>query len=277
MFKCPYMQPVYFHGKLIFYNIGRRKALEQKHQPKPTVITTGEDTNAECKMPCWIEAQQQVIALKVSPAHKHNTSSSEALIPNSHFTAGPDASRTRPSVDIILPLSSDHLITLLQYNVLRATIANHELLADLLGSRSNSGCSSEELHVLPTPKCLQVVPPSLYPTLLQQTLPHEEWVDAIPHPVWRDNILRAIGTFDEDEVWSDTIGGLFEGFPHSEVEHRGIIAWWPPWHVSGWELSEGFYRKWGWLLRGCDDILEATNQWRRSRGEEPLVIDAEKE
>lgn len=150
-------------------------------------------------------------------------------------------------------------------------MANHQLLSDLLGP--SSGCSPEELHVLPTPTGLQAIPPSLYPTLLQQTLPHEDWVDAIPHPVWRDNILKAIGTFDEDELWSDTIGGLFEGFPRSEIEYRGVIAWWPPWHVSGLEVSEGFYRKWGWSLRGCDEVLEVTNQWRRSRGEEPLLID----
>ena len=85
--------------------------------------------------------------------------------------------------------------------------------------------------------------------------------------------MMAIGTFDEDELWSDTIGGLFEGFPQSESEQRGVIVWSPPWHVSGWELSEGFLRKWGWSFKGFEDMLEATNKWRAMRGEDPLVIE----
>lgn len=86
-------------------------------------------------------------------------------------------------------------------------------------------------------------------------------------------MIRASGKFDEDELWSDMIGGLFEGFSGSEVERRGVILWSPPWHVSGWEISEGFSRKWGWCLKGCGEVLEATNRWRRERGEEPLVLE----
>jgi hypothetical protein len=73
-------------------------------------------------------------------------------------------------------------------------------------------------------------------------------------------------------LWTDTIGGLFEGFPASECEQRGV-AWSPPWHISGWEVSEGFWRKWGWSFKGCQEALEATNRWRREREEEPLVFD----
>jgi len=91
--------------------------------------------------------------------------------------------------------------------------------------------------------------------------------------VWRDNFILAAGSYDEDELWSDTVGGLFEGFPDSECAKRGVIAWSPPWDVSGWEISEGFWRKWGWLMRGCGDVLEATNKWRELRGEEPLVVE----
>lgn len=172
---------------------------------------------------------------------------------------------------IIFPLSSDHLIILQQYNVLRASLTNRYLISGLKANPVDE-CSSVALHVLPYLTCPQDIPPALHPTVLQQTIPHEGWVDIIPHPVWRDNVLRAIGTFDEDDLWSDTVGGLFEGFPDSEVEKRGVIAWSPPWHISGWEVSEGFWKKWGWSFTGCDEILEATNRWRKQRGEKPLVF-----
>jgi hypothetical protein len=173
-----------------------------------------------------------------------------------------------PAKKIILPLSPDHLIPLLQYNVLRAFITNRQLLIGFLGTEGE--CASAALHILPEPSGTPELPSTLFPTLLQQTIPHEDWIDIIPHATWRDNVIRAIGTFDEDELWSDTIGGLFEGFPHSEVEQRGVIAWSPSWHVSGWELSEGFWQKWSWSFQGCEDILEATNHWRNLRGEAPL-------
>lgn len=45
----------------------------------------------------------------------------------------------------------------------------------------------------------------------------------IPDPTWRDNLLMNLGQFDEDQMWSDTIGGLFEGYPYSEIE---------PWNIE---------------------------------------------
>ena len=61
--------------------------------------------------------------------------------------------------------------------------------------------------------------------------------------------------------------------PPSEIERRGVIVWSPPWDVRGWEVTEGFWNKWGFLMKGCDDVLEATNYWRGQRGEEPLVFE----
>ena len=192
-----------------------------------------------------------------------------ALIPDQSGIPNSAMSHRSPTARIIFPLSSDHLITLLQFNVLRGSLTNRRLLDSLLSIPSDE-CSSTMLSILPDPSSPQALPPSLYPTALQRTLPHEAWIDIVPHPVWRDNLILAQGKFDADELWSDTIGGLFEGFPSSELEQRGVIAWSPPWHVSGWEISEGFWRKWGWCFKGCREALEATNRWRKERDEEPL-------
>ncbi|TAQ88727.1 hypothetical protein B7494_g2944 [Chlorociboria aeruginascens] len=144
---------------------------------------------------------------------------------------------SKPIPIIIFPLPPDHLITLLQYNVLRACIINRALLTPLFGNpASHSDCSSPALRKFPTPSFLIIIPLSFYPTHLQLTVPHEHWIDIIPHRRWRDNLILAVGTFDEDELWSDTIGGLFEGFPASEVEYRGVVIWDPPWDVKGWEI-----------------------------------------
>jgi hypothetical protein len=173
--------------------------------------------------------------------------------------------------NIVFPLCPDHLITLLQFNALCALAVNRTLISGILVTPLD--CGEEVIHVIPYPTKPGLLPPSLLPTTLQQTVPHGDWVDLFPCPEGRDRLIRAAGTFDEDELWADCIGGLYEGFPDDEVERRGIIAWSPPWDITGWEMSEGFLRKWGWLFKGLRGPLEATNRWRIQRGEEPFVHD----
>jgi hypothetical protein len=227
--------------------------------------------NTDPDIPFWIEDQQTV---SVFPASATSILRRVRTLLISHQYSATNSSAIEETFAkrIIFPLSTDHLITLLQFNVLRACITNR-LLIPRRKDQCGHGCSKAAMHVSPVPSYPQEMPESLYPTLLQRTIPHEEWIDIIPHPRWRDNLLLAIGTFDEGALWSDTIGGLFEGFPDSEVEHRGIIAWSPPWHFSGYEVTEGFLRRWGWSFKGCEDALETTNMWRSKRGEEPLVLE----
>jgi hypothetical protein len=40
-------------------------------------------------------------------------------------------------------------------------------------------------------------------------------------------------------------------------------------------MSEGFAKKWGFVLKGCEEEINATNKWRALRDEEPLVIELE--
>lgn len=87
----------------------------------------------------------------------------------------------------------------------------------------------------------------------------------------RDNLILNAGKIDEDDLCCDLVGGLYEGF--NEVEQRGIMVWGEPWREDGWEVSEGFVKKWGFMLRGCGELVEATNRWRARRGEAALVVE----
>jgi hypothetical protein len=224
-------------------------------QPKP------EETLVEC----WDISQQSVTAVPALHINQLYNARNPLLLPPEQ-----DGRRSQQHQfkNIIFPLCPDHLITLLQYNALRALATNRALTNQLLTTPLS--CTEEVIHVLPyptTPKHLHSLPTSLLPTEMQQTIPHGDWIDLFPSPEGRDRLIRAVGTFDEDELWEDCIGGLFEGFPDDEIKQRGLIAWSRPWDVAGWEMSEGFVRKWGWLVRGVPEMLEATNRWRGLRGE----------
>lgn len=117
----------------------------------------------------------------------------------------------------------------------------------------------------------EVPPPSLAPTPLQLSVPHDMWIDMLPHGTMRDNAIRTMGTFDVDELCCDLVGGHYKG--RNDLDLKGILAWSDPWCVSGWEVTEGFLKNWGFLLKGCWEILAATNRWRGNRGDEPLVFE----
>ncbi|OAP55753.1 hypothetical protein AYL99_09905 [Fonsecaea erecta] len=294
-------------------------------------------------VPCWIEARQCVTSLRMSMlANNRPQGCRRALLPY-------DASSPARLDQVIFPLSADHLLTLIQYNILRGCLENRRLLREAFRRRCKSGnktvwpnddCpvvgyqgdddddgrewSATALTVFPTltldgdgdddddviAPLSRILPRSLHPTSLQNTVPHAAWIDILPHPVLRDNLIRAttslsvsessaadgttnsasnlFGVFDPDDLWTDSVGGLFfetgpspgpvEEGKEEEEEVAGAvfvggIVWSPPWDISGWELSEGFWRKWGWMMKGCaGEVLEATNRWRRQRGEEELQL-----
>lgn len=245
--------------------IGRLKSAAATAQAKQPVslypATTNNSGRTVEHAAYWIEDQQRIYILP-KPAATHY----QIRIP------------VKPDPDffqhdrIIFPLTSDHLITLHQFNVLRACLVNRHLVSQVQPVRQEQ-CDAAVLHVLPSPDIPTTLPQSLQPTLLQNVIPHKGWVDLLPSPVWRDNILLALGTFDANDLCVDVIGGMFADTPIAEEEiHQGLIVWNPPYDPSGWEISQKFWTKWAWLFGFDKDTLRVTNRWRELRGEDPLVI-----
>lgn len=211
-----------------------------------------------------------------SPELCSSKSPSSALVPSGAARLIPplipylsEATHPVSTLTITFPLSPDHhLLTLMQYNVLRATMTNLAILS-LLDALPIECCAARHLiTLLPTPDS---IPPSFQPTPLQLAIPHDFWIDALPIREMRDNLIRLQGEYDQDELCLDLCGGLYEGF--DEIEIRGILVWGDPWRADGWEVTEGFVRKWGFILKGCGSLIDATNRWRMARGEERLVFE----
>jgi hypothetical protein len=97
--------------------------------------------------------------------------------------------------NFIFTLCLDHLITLLQFNTLRALAVNRTLISGILVTPLD--CDEEIFHVIPYPTMPDLFPSKLLPTTLQQTVPHGDWIDLFPCPEGRDRLIQAAGTFDE--------------------------------------------------------------------------------
>ncbi|KAK1986928.1 hypothetical protein LZ30DRAFT_703883 [Colletotrichum cereale] len=167
------------------------------------------------------------------------------------------------------PLYQNHLIPLIYYNVFRATITNIHILS--LASLLPSSCTPEthQAVLFPSPS---TIPPTLLPTKLQKVTPHEDWIDILPSGTMRDNAIKFRAKYDHHDLCIDLVGCQGD---ETCLGQPGIIVWSDPWHPDGWEVTEKFIEKWGFLLRGCEDMMGATNRWRALRDEEPLVWELE--
>ncbi|XRM40676.1 hypothetical protein ABZX51_003988 [Aspergillus tubingensis] len=118
-------------------------------------------------------------------------------------------------------------------------------------------------------------PTSLIPTDLQRRIPHHPWIDLFPLARLRDSLLVAtcvsnmLTDDDEEQLWADLVEWGGNG-----TEGAGLIVWGEPSDPRNWEATVPFLRRWGWLLQGCSEILEATNYWPQLRGERRLHFKA---
>ncbi|KAK1450352.1 hypothetical protein CMEL01_07688 [Colletotrichum melonis] len=164
---------------------------------------------------------------------------------------------------------TDYLTTLVRVNVFHAFVRNAKALSfnkewltyDAISPFNKAG--PDLGRATTSASC----PSNMLPTALQLSVEHHPWIDFFPHPRMRDNFLRIVAEhgedyIDEDEMCRDVVDvGAGAG-----VEDAALIVWGEPWDPRGWEATEPFLRKWGWLLDGCTEMLEGTNYWREKRG-----------
>ncbi|KAI1212504.1 uncharacterized protein F4807DRAFT_416374 [Annulohypoxylon truncatum] len=172
------------------------------------------------------------------------------------------------SPGLLFPLTSDHLIPLVQYNFVRGVLTNMAILGYQNAFPPECSRHWVNMPLFPAPSN---IPESLQPTALQLSTPHEPWIDLIPDKQMRDNTILLIGAVTREDIEEDVTGSLFGKV--KLLEMTGVLAWDTPWDTNGWELTEGFISKWPFLVKGCWKMLESTNRWRTMRDEEPLVVE----
>ncbi|RDW67426.1 uncharacterized protein DSM5745_09292 [Aspergillus mulundensis] len=253
-----------------------RKKLESKTSPDATVPNR-RDAQAQgaqamaTAAPLDLDLDLNLDQVRILAA---NTPQAKAIL--AHFEALARAQYTQSSP------RADMLLHLIKFNFIKALLANMAVL----------GLSDEHLHdeaISPfntlgpwhaasnmAGDSWSNLPPSLRATPIQRAVPHHPWLDLLPIPQMRDNLILAGESYDEETLCRDmkghgcagaSAGGRRGG---AYAGHSGIIVWKDPWDASGWEVTEGFARSWGWVVRGCWDLMASTNAWRARRCERAL-------
>ncbi|RYP79005.1 hypothetical protein DL769_003078 [Monosporascus sp. CRB-8-3] len=143
---------------------------------------------------------------------------------------------------------------------------HQQLMAAVNGKKVRDGARLPSAPILLPPFC----PDNLCPTALQRTVRHHPSVDLFPVPRMRDNLFNGVaaGLFDEDELCVD----LMDVDDKADSDKPCPYRLGESWDFRNWEASVPFLRKWGRLINGCPEILEATNYWREKRGERKLLL-----
>lgn len=162
-----------------------------------------------------------------------------------------------PRTDLLLNLISLNFTRALMENTRILGLRSDQLHDDAISPFNTAGpWQDDSLHTLPI---------NLQPTVIQRSIPHHPWLDLLPVPQMRDNLI-IVGDFeDETQLCLD-----MKGYGSTRSGRSGIIVWSDPWDPAGWEITEPFARSWGWVIRGCYDLAHSTNRWRAKRNERPL-------
>ncbi|KAK1449319.1 hypothetical protein CMEL01_08634 [Colletotrichum melonis] len=171
-------------------------------------------------------------------------------------------SRRRPNPD---PMS-DSLIPLVQFNLFRGLMENMRTLGITMPMICDDDCvspfGSDPMYNANT---AWNVPYFLKPTETQLTTIHHPWLDFLPLPRMRDNLIKAGDDWDDEALCLDMVG---DGDAPSGK--GGMILWGEPWDPNSWEVTEDFVEKWRWILEGCEEIIRSSNYWRAKRGEKRM-------
>ncbi|CAK1361620.1 uncharacterized protein RHO25_004808 [Cercospora beticola] len=246
----------------------------------------------------WTQPESDSVTLQPPQPHQHY---------EKPLTCPVDGPPVTPPA-IVFPLSTDHLIHLIQYNVFRAFVSNKRTLNTFLTGWKDpppspvtcplSGPYVDNTMIYPlNPN----TPPALVPTRLQQLQPHHLWLNLLPFPQMRDNLIMHEGLFDHWDMLGDLIGELLvippllerkggsqssratghtpgrsassasvEGSDEVTSGRTRLVVWGEPHESMNWEATPAFLTKWAWAVKGCGELLASSNRWRLERGEEPI-------
>lgn len=205
------------------------------------------------------------------------------------------SSVTMRNQELWFPLPVDHISHLVKYNVFRGVWRNKFMVDSLTVPYYAPGPSITTSFAFTRYSSLLPKAPeyhgSLVPTKSQMRLNHFSWIDCIPCPIMRENLISHEFNFSHVDFLRDLVGTLINldllKAPFLPVTtHDGnvsdgletvaagwrLILWGEPYLIDSWEIIPGFLLNWGWAIMNCQELVNSTNYWRTSRGETPLLL-----
>jgi hypothetical protein len=130
----------------------------------------------------------------------------------------------------------DQLLTLSNFNLLRAFVDNMEVLGLIMQDMDDDVRSPFNLPFPTAHKTqFQSLTGSHCPTTTQRSIPHHRWLDYFPFSQMRNNLLLMMKFLNDCEFCTDLM----------DVANGDIsmLVWGDPWLLRSWEVSEFFVQR----------------------------------
>lgn len=128
-------------------------------------------------------------------------------------------------------------------------------------------------------RIFKTLKPDLRPSSEQITIKHHPYIDILPFPTLRKNLIAHQEEIDEDGFFQDMLTGLVcwggAGVGRKDgQDSTGYASTGTPWDVRSWEASVWFLKKYWTLLGGEEGELVRQSEWWRSiRGDDAPIVE----
>ena len=139
--------------------------------------------------------------------------------------------------------------------------------------KANTICTAQTIF--------KTLKPDLRPSSEQITVEHHPYIDILPFPTLRKNLIIHQEEIDGDEFFHDVLTGLVcwggAGIGRKDREASiGYASTGTPWDVRSWEARAWFLRKYWALLGGEDgELVRQSEWWRSMRGDDTLNMEVD--
>ncbi|MCJ1380963.1 hypothetical protein MMC17_004072 [Xylographa soralifera] len=130
-------------------------------------------------------------------------------------------------------------------------------------------------------RTFKTLKPDLRPSSEQITVKHHPYIDILPFPTLRKNLIIHQEEIDEDEFFYDMLTGLVcwggAGIgKRDRADSTGHASTGTPWDVRSWEARVWFLKKYWTLLGGEDgELVRQSEWWRGIRGDDALDMEVQ--
>ena len=127
-------------------------------------------------------------------------------------------------------------------------------------------------------RMFKTLKPDLRPSSEQITVDHHPYIDVLPFPTLRKNLITHQERIDEDGFFHDVLTGLVcwggAGIGRKDRQNAtGDASTGTPWDVRSWEAKVWFLKKYWNLLGGEDgELVRQSEWWRSMRGDDTVEI-----
>lgn len=175
--------------------------------------------------------------------------------PNPDLYRGPQAAGA-------VTLTTMSLLSALLVNMQHMNMAPRFMLARGSSSRFSQALDqAEDGHDM-----YSAIPPDLRPTPAQRTFPHHAYIDLIPWPQFRSNVLHSANgspPLDQGDLCMDLANGGVRCWGNAIVSLHGRGEG-VPWDSRSWEALPWFLDKYQHLTGGPDGEIARNSAWWRS-------------